>query len=217
MNLNMDNENQGKIMRPEAPVVLHAKPVQTGEDSLGLAGTYNAIKRLNRNTTWIAIGLLAPVAFAVMMAAVQGPRTTVDDLTQKAKQTTGNLLPRDNADAISNLAGSNEKSTKEIISGQATSVDNNLARGTNQSAVQANATSWSPAQRPDPAGVVPSKIRYVRQRSTMRPRRIDVKMRLIELWHRSLARTKKSPSWTLLSNTHGVKRTKVSYTVETRR
>jgi hypothetical protein len=75
----MDIDTEGKITGDEESMVL--TPLPTDEHPLGSAGTYKAIRRLNRNTTWIAIGLLAPVAFAVLMVALQRPRPTADDLT----------------------------------------------------------------------------------------------------------------------------------------
>src|ERR1700724_1915017 len=40
------------------------------------------------------------------------------------------------------------------------------------------------------------KIRNVRNGSSVASRIIDVKRRLIELWHQSLVKSKKSPNWT---------------------
>ena len=45
---------------------------------------------------------------------------------------------------------------------------------------------------------------------------IDVKMRLIALWHQSLAQREKSRNWTAFSNSNKGARKKVAYTVETR-
>jgi hypothetical protein len=201
MNLNMDNETQGKITGDEESMVLHATHLQTGEHPLGLAGTYNAIRRLNRNTTWIAIGLLAPVVFAVLMVAVQGPRPTADDLTEQAKQTTGDPLPSANAAAISKVVGSEEKSTEKITSEQTTSVDRHLIPETNQPAAQAHASSWSPTKRPGPATVIHTKTPKTRIWSSGHPRYIDVKTRLLALWHQGF-RCEKSPGWTLFSNSN---------------
>jgi hypothetical protein len=61
---------------------------------------------------------------------------------------------------------------------------------------QANATSWSSAQSYDFARVIRSKIHNIRHRSPARLRFVDVKMRLIALWHQSLARSQRPRSWT---------------------
>jgi hypothetical protein len=207
----MDIDTEGKITGDEESMVL--TPLPTGEHPLGSAGTYKAIRRLNRNTTWIAIGLLAPVAFAVLMVALQRPRPTADDLTEQAKQTTGDPLPSANAAAISKVVGSEEKSTEKITSGQTTSVDRHSIPETNQPAVQANATSWSPAQRPGSARVI-IKNPNVRLRSSVHPRYVDVKTRLLALWHQSL-RHEKARGWTLFSKSNKPQKEKISYTTMT--
>ena len=55
----------------------------------------------------------------------------------------------------------------------------------------ANATSWSSAHPYDFARVIQSKIHNIRHRSPARLRFVDVKMRLIALWHQSLARSQR--------------------------
>jgi hypothetical protein len=61
---------------------------------------------------------------------------------------------------------------------------------------QANATSWSSAHSYDFARVIRSKIHNIRHRSPARLRFVDLKMRLIALWHQSLARSQRPRSWT---------------------
>ena len=55
----------------------------------------------------------------------------------------------------------------------------------------------------------------VRNRSPVAFRYGDVKRRLIELWHQSLAKSEKSRSWTAFSNLNRGERKKAAYTVET--
>jgi hypothetical protein len=179
--------------------------LQTPERPVPLAGIYKAIKRFNRNTTWVATGLLAPVIFAAVMLALQERHAKADNLTEEARQTTGDPLLNANPAAISDIVGSNEMSTGEITSGQATSVDRGLTPEIKHPDTQANTTSWSPAQEPDSARVIRSKIPNVRFRSSERHRIIDVKMRLIALWRESLQR-EKSRGWT---------RNKIIYTAAT--
>ena len=66
--------------------------------------------------------------------------------------------------------------------------------------VQANATSWSPARQPDSARVIRPKISNVRYRTFVRHRILDVKLRLIALWHQSLMLSERSRGWNLFSN-----------------
>jgi hypothetical protein len=109
--------------------------------------------------------------------------------------------------------GSDRKSLSEITSGQATSVDHGLNPEINHSDVQANATSWSPAQRPGSARVI-IKNPNVRLRSSVHPRYVDVKTRLLALWHQSL-RHEKARGWTLFSKSNKPQKEKISYTTMT--
>ena len=140
---------------------------------------------------------------------------TADDLTGETRQTTGDILPNGTPVADSEVMGSNEKSTGQITSKEATSVDRELIPKINHPDVQANVSSSSPAHQPDPARVIRPKIPSVRYRTSMRPRLLDVKMRLIALWHQRFARDEKSRGWTLFSNSNKLRRKKISYTAAT--
>ena len=195
-------------------MALQEPRLQTTENPVPLTGISKAIKRFNRNTTWVATGLLAPVIFAAVMVALQERHAKADDLTKEERQTTGDPLVNANPAAISDSLGSNEKNTGEIISAQATSVDQGLTSEIKHPDTQANATSWSPAQQPDSVRVIRSKIPNVRYRTFVRHRIRHVKMRLIALWQQSLARIEKSLTWTAFSNSNKGERRKVSYTTE---
>ena len=196
-------------------MALHPAPLQARELPSALSDTYKVIRRLNRNTTWVATGLLGSVAFAALMVALQERHPKTDDLTKEARQTTGSLLLNANPATPSNVMDPDRKSISEITSGQATSVDHGLNPEINHSDVQANASSSSPAHWQDPAREIRPKIHVLRSRSSVRPRFVDVKMRLIALWHQSLVRPERSRSWTLFSNTKKGERKKVGYTAET--
>ena len=71
-------------------MALQEPRLQTPEHPVPLAGMYKVIKRLNRNTTWVATGLLGSVVFAALMVAFQERHPKADDLTE-ARQTTGDL------------------------------------------------------------------------------------------------------------------------------
>jgi hypothetical protein len=94
--------------------------------------------------------------------------------------------PKLDTPPLSSVMGSNEKSTGEITAGQASSIDGGPTPKIDHPDVQANATSWSPSQRPDSAHAAHKKIFKVRHRSSSHPRYVDVKTRLITLWHQSL-------------------------------
>ena len=113
---------------------------------------------------------------------------------------------------LPSVRGSNEKGTGEITAGQAPSIDSGLTPKINQPDVQANATSWSPSQRSDSAHA--AKIPNSRIRSSKHLRYVDVKTRLIALWHQS-SRHEKSRGGKLFSNSKGRQRKKISYSAAT--
>jgi hypothetical protein len=85
----------------------------------------------------------------------------------------------------------------------------------NEQEVSANAASGTRANRQDFVRVLGLKIPHARSRPSVRPRIVDVKRRLIALWHQSLARSEKSRGWTLSPSSNKGARKKVSYTAET--
>ena len=161
----------------------------------------------------IPAGLLGCVIFAAAMVKFQGVRPETYDFTEEPSQTKGDLLLNANPTTLSSVMGSNGKSTGEVTSGQVTSVDCGFAPEINHPDVLANATSWSPANRPDSARVIRPKIPDVKYRSFVHPRYVDVKTRLIALWHQTLQR-EKSRGWTLYSKSNKWQRKKISYTAE---
>jgi hypothetical protein len=118
--------------------------------------------------------------------------------------------PKLDTPPLSSVMDSNEKSTGEITAGQAPSIDTRLTPEIIHPDVQANAASWSPSERQDSAHSAHTKIFNVRLRSSKHPRYVDVKTRLIALWHQSL-RHQTSRGGTMYSNSK-----KVGYTAETR-
>jgi hypothetical protein len=180
--------------------------------------------------------VFAALVFALL---VQERHPKAADLTEGPRQTRGDLLL--NATSLSKVVDLNEKSTGKTTSGQATGVDHGftvispqenpsprmetaastqtpvdaLIPDINHPDVQANESSWSPAHSQDPARAILPKLPNGRYRSSVRPRFVDVKMRLIALWHQSLARSEKSRTWTAFSNSNKGERRKVGYTAET--
>src|SRR5258708_17887644 len=143
-------------------MALQEPRLQTPEHPVPLTGMYKVIKRVNRNATWVATGLLGSVVFAALMVAFQERHAKADDLTE-ARQTRGDLLLNANLlnanpAAPSEVMGSNGKSTGDITLGQATSVDHGFNPEINHPDVQANENSWSPAHSQDPARALPPHI-----------------------------------------------------------
>ncbi len=126
----------------------------------------------------------------------------------------GRISPKLDTSPLSSVMGANEKRTGEIA--EATpSIDSGLTPKINHPDVQANATSWSSSQRPNSAHAAHTRIPNARLRSSAHPRHVDVKTRLIALWHQSL-RHEKSRGSTLFSNSNKGVRKKVGYTAEAR-
>ena len=118
--------------------------------------------------------------------------------------------PKLDTPQLSSVMDSNEKSTGQTTAGQAPRIDGGSTPKIYQpDVVQANATFWSPSQRPNSAHAAHTKIFNVRIRSSNHPQLIDVKRQLIALWHQSLRHQK--PSGRVFSNSK-----KVGYAAETR-
>ena len=77
-----------------------------------------------------------------------------------------------------------------------------LASEINQPDAQATASPESSPRGHDSARVTSPKILNIRHRSVVPSRFVDVKARLIALWHQSLARSQRGSSRTVLSNSN---------------
>jgi hypothetical protein len=213
---NMDDQTQEEITSGGESRALPASPLQAHEHP-GLSSTHHVIRRLNRDTAWVATGLLGTVFFAALVLALQEFHQKADSFTQEPKQTSppsGDLLLNANSAVNSDAVGSNAGSTSQITSRPASRINQGFTPGTNNPDAHANATSWSPANRPDSARVNHTKIANVKLRSSVSASYVDVKTRLIALWHQSL-QLKKFRRWTLFSNSDNGQRKEVSYTAAT--
>jgi hypothetical protein len=132
--------------------------------------------------------------------------------TQEDEEATRTTLK--DTPTLSSVMASNEKSTGEITAGQGPSIDTRLTPETNQPDVQANTTSWPLSQRQGSAHSTHTKIFNVRLRSSKHPRYVDVKTRLIALWHQSL-RHEKSRGGTMYSNSNKGARKKAGFSAAT--
>jgi hypothetical protein len=212
MNSNRDGEPREEIAGAGEPSALKTFPLQARED-LVLPGTNSVIQGFNRNTMCVAMGLLGTVICAALVLAIQEHRPRSAEVAEKAMQKSGGVSPNDSPAALPEVVGSSGKIAGEISSERAASVEEQFTPEVNQADIQANSTSRSSLQRHDPARVVRPKTPTVSRRSSIRPRFVDVEMRLRALWHQSLARIKRSASWFSNLNKEGRKR--VSYAAET--
>ncbi len=208
---------------------LPAPALQTPKHSVALPGTSDVIRRFNRDTARLAMLVVGVVVLAVLVLAAlfQERHRKAADLTEEARQAEGDFWLNANPAARFTVVDLNGKSsTSKVTSTQATSVNRSFteispqenpssqmeaAASTpipvlaftpeiNRHDVQANAGSWTAAHRQDSERVMRLKVPRARFRSSVRLRFVDVKMRLIALWHQSLARCEKSRTWTGFSN-----------------
>jgi hypothetical protein len=168
------------------------------------------------------------VSAALMVAVliqIRYPRAV--DLTEEPVKAGGDLLLNANsATLFKNVGSKGKKSTGEITSGQASGVDHAFAQISptenpssqmeaaastltpvvasnpemNHTKALANANTWFPADRRHSMPVIRPKNPNAKYRSSLGPMFVDVKMRLIALWHKTLMRSEKSRSSTISSN-----------------
>jgi hypothetical protein len=183
--------------------------------------TGDTIRKFNRDTVWLAAGVLGTVVFAALVLAVQ-------ECQPKATQTGNDLLLNANpARAGSVLAKSS------LNPGLGSSVDHPFTEASipeipfsqTEAGAATNFIALPPVnfngaqtnldlRRKDSARAITPRVQNAR-RSSLASKTIDVKRRLIELWHKSLARSTKSRSWTAFSNLKNELRKKAAYTAET--
>ena len=201
---------------------LPAPELATQMNSLALPGTSDMIRRFNRDTWWLATGVLGAVVFAALVLAVQERDPRKPNPAKSGVQAGSDLLLNDNPAARSTIVGLNGmSSTDKTTSGQASSVDHALTeifpRENPSSEMAATASTPTPvfAFRQDFERVKESKVPRAISRPSIRPRIVDVKRQLIALWHKSLMRSERTRNWTRLANPNKGDRKKVSYTAET--
>ena len=224
------------------PRALHPLALQTREHPLALPGTNDVIRSFNRDTGWLASGVLGAVVFAALVLAVlvQERHPKAADPTEEARQAEGDLLLKSNPATRFTVDFDGKRSIGKMTSGPATSVHHafteifpkeNLSSQMEAAAstltpvlaftpeidphdLQANASSWTPAHRQDSGRGIGLKVPRARSRSSERPRFVDVKRRLIALWHKSLMGSEQSRHWTF-ADSNEWDRKKVSYTAAT--
>jgi hypothetical protein len=183
----------------------------------------DTISKFNRDTAWLAAGVLGTVVFAALVLVIQ-------ECQPKATPAERDLLPIANSD--------NSDCNDKMTTGQASRVDHAVTETSsdgapswqtepgaatpvrpwppgNRHGARANPGSGFSGAREDSARAIGPKARKARGGSSWAFRSLDVKRRLIELWHLSLARSEKAQTWTAFSNLNRGARKKAAYTAET--
>jgi hypothetical protein len=156
------------------------------------------IRSFNRDTAWLATGVLSAVFLAALVIAVREHQTN-------ATQAERDFLPNANATTVESVVAKSANSNENMTPGSGTGTDHALTKTPPQelSPLETVPTAPAPtsvlaftlqthrdAPQQDSAKAPVSKTRNVRSRSSVASRFIGVKRRLIELWHQSLARSK---------------------------
>jgi hypothetical protein len=207
VDLNLDDETQEEMTDNEEFKALIAPPLQGGGQP------YN--RRFDRNSAWLATGILSSLISAALLFAVQERHPKVTDQAKEDKETSRAVLVNANPGVLSKVGTLGaESSTGEIRLGQAI----NVARGSaaispqqnpfawmeiperptqasvstltpknDQPVAQANANQQPSVRGLDSARVIRPKTHNIRPRASVRRKFVDSKMRLLALWHQGLA------------------------------
>jgi hypothetical protein len=178
--------------------------------------TSGMIRRFNRDTVWVATGVMGTVIFAALVLAIQ-------ERQPKATQAERDFLLNPDSASLRSAVANTSNADGKMTPGPGSRVDHAFTETPPQEipssqmepAASTPVPALTPENRNDDAGplanrqdsarAIGSKARNVRNRSSAAFGSVDVKRRLIELWHESLARSEKSRSWTAFSNlTRGV-------------
>ena len=197
------------------------------------------IRGFNRDTGWLATGVLGTVIFAALVLAVQEHHPMKVNPTEEAIQAGSDLSLYANDVTVGSVVSN--RSIGKMASGEGNGVDHACNKASPQddptSQMKPTATAptpffaFTPAKGPNGAMAIPDsgtsalrhdstrsigpEARNARNRSSVPSRSIDVKRRLIQLWHQSLAKIDKSRSWTAFSNLKRGASKKAAYTSAT--
>ena len=185
--------------------------------------TGDVIKGYNRDTAWLATGVLGAMVLAALMLAVE-------ERQPKATQAERDLLPNANSATVESVVAKSSHSNGEMTPRAGIGVDPEFTETPPQEIPSlqmepaASTPISAPASTPQKKREAPRqgstqapapKTRNVRNGSSVASRIIDVKRRLIELWHQSLAITEKPRSWTAFSHLNRGVSKKAAYTAGT--
>ena len=189
---------------------LPAPALPNREHPVVLAGTGAVIKRFDRNTILLAIGLLGTVIFAALVLAVQERYQKAPVFPDERGQTAGELSLNANTSVLSKVRGLDAESIGETTSSPATNSDDAFKPEICQP--NANARSMSSAHRQDPARV--GRPKHPSPSARTHPSLWTKIADLFVFWHRKPVPTERSHGWAQFSNKG--QRKKVSFTTETK-
>ena len=194
----MERMRSGEVMG-EGEVKELASLSRGQQHSGAPVGVDKVLRRFNRNTGWVAMVLLVSVIFATLTVAFKEHASNADKPSVELRQTLSKPLLNINPALPLNVIGSDGQSLGETTSEPGTSVEQEFNPKTSYPDVQANPDSSFQGNRPDPVRLIRPNNPRVSYRSLVRHRIVDVKTRLIALWHQSLVPREKLRGWTLFS------------------
>jgi hypothetical protein len=190
-------------------------------------GANDVLKKFNRDTALLVVWLLGILFFAALVFAVliPEPRPATAGLRGRASQAkSAPSLAADDAELFKIVDSNAKRSASQVTSGTLTHVDQGSTESSSQesyarteaaagstpapilvlpepspSIATANVSNWSPVQPKESAQAIRGKAPYRMSKSYGVLGDVDVKKRLIELWHQSLVRTEKARSWAIFS------------------
>jgi hypothetical protein len=210
MDPNQKDEPPEEIAGKEETVGFDAASLQAQEHSFALGDAQTVMRRFNRTTTWVATGLLSTLVVAAGVLVFQDNHPMAANIHEEARS--GGLVSEGSPDSPSEVVDLNGKNPDQTTSGQLASSYPGVAPEANNGDLPTKVSESLGAQRQESPRAIRPRIHNLRHRLSFRSRAIDVKMRLIMLWHQSLAR---AHGWTLFSSPHHARSKKVSNTIET--
>jgi hypothetical protein len=210
---------------------------ESGVQKGGAPVTSDTIRGFDRDTARLSAGVLGAVVFAALVLASQEYHPTKASPTEEQAGsgrllnanvvTRGNVVATSSNDKMASGEGPdidhacNETSLNDDHSlrikpgGTAPAPVLAFTPAINRDDTQAKTGSGTPVHRQDFAQAIGPKTRNSRNRSYAAFGSVDVRRRLIELWHQSLAKSEKSRGWSAFSNLNTGSSKKAAYTAET--
>jgi hypothetical protein len=178
------------------------------------------IIKFNRETAWLATGVVGTVVFAAIVLAVE-------EHQPNAKPTESELSVHGNPNSAAGIA-KNSNPNAESAASQDSTADLTIAKtslgekvsssrivsATHASGLAFKTEASHHEHRQDGMRFKGSRTENEKNRSSVALSASAVKRRLVELWHQSLAQNDKSRSWTAFSHLNKGVHKKAAYTAE---
>lgn len=181
--------------RDENLIGLRISTLRGRGHSAALTATEEVIRRFNRDTQLLTVEVVVALAFAMLVlgVVVRERNSEATDLAEQERQTSRDLL----VSANSHTFAKEGSFDKDDFMGEITTEPT-----VSESPVTADVFPWRESSsigggNSESARTTVSAVtRKMKHRSSVRLRFVDVKARLIALWHQSLARSQEPRTWT---------------------